>query len=225
VVQKVIYNILGVNQQGHKDILGCYAAETEGANFWLSVLTDLKHRGVEDIFITCVDGLTGFPDAIQAVFPSTEVQLCIVHQIRQSIRYVASKDQKAFLADLKGVYAAETKALAEEALITLEETWGKKYPLVLNAWKNKWDYLSAYFKYAKEIRSLIYTTNAIEGFHRQVRKYTKNKGAFTSENALFKLIYSAIMQIKKKWTMPVKHWALTISQLNIHFQGRLRIGL
>lgn len=225
VIQKVIYNILGINQQGHKAILGFYAAESEGANFWLSVLNDLKNRGVEDIFIACVDGLTGFPEAIQAAFPLTEVQLCIVHQIRQSLRYVASKEQKAFLADLKQVYAASTKALAEEKLLELDEKWGEKYPLVLKSWQSKWDYLSAYFKYSKEVRSLIYTTNAIEGFHRQVRKYTKNKGAFTSENALFKLIYSAIMQIKKKWNMPVKNWALTISQLDIYFKGRLHIGL
>lgn len=205
--------------------MGFYTAESEGANFWLSVLNDLKNRGVEDIFIACVDGLTGFPEAIQAAFPLTEVQLCIVHQIRQSLRYVATKEQKDFLADLKHVYAADTKALAKEKLLELDEKWGQKYPLVLKSWQNKWDYLSAYFKYSKEVHSMIYSTNAIEGFHRQVRKYTKNKGAFTSENALFKLMYFAILQIKKKWNMPVKNWALTISQLDIYFKGRLHIGL
>lgn len=225
VVQKVIYNILGINQQGHKDILGFYAAGSEGANFWLGVLNDLKNRGVEDIFIACVDGLTGFPEAIQAAFPKTEVQLCIVHQVRQSLLYVASKEQKEFLCDLKQVYAADTKALAEDNLLKLDEKWGQKYPLVLKSWQAKWDYLSAYFKYSKEVRRLIYTTNPIEGFHRQVRKYTKNKGAFTSESALFKLLYSAIMQIKKKWNMPLTNWAITISQLDIYFQGRLRVGL
>lgn len=225
VIQKVIYNILGINQQGQKDILGFYSAESEGANFWLGVLNDLKNRGVEDIFIACVDGLTGFPEAIQSAFPKTEVQLCVVHQIRQSLRYVASKEQKAFLADLKEVYGADTKALAEEQLLMLDEKWGQKYPLVLKSWQTKWDYLSAYFKYSKEVRRLIYTTNPIEGFHRQVRKYTKNKGAFTSENALFKLIYSAIMQIKKKWHMPIQNWALTISQLNIYFPARLDVRL
>ena len=223
VIKKVIYNILGINQQGKKDILGFYSAESEGANFWLSVLNDLKNRGVEDIFIACVDGLTGFPEAIQTAFPRTEVQLCIVHQIRQSLRYVASKDQKAFLCDLKEVYGADTKLLAEDRLLALDEKWGEKYPLVLKSWHSKWDYLSAYFKYSKEVRRLIYTTNPIEGFHRQVRKYTKNKGAFTSENALFKLIYSAIMQIKKKWNMPIQNWAMTISQLDIYFAGRLDI--
>ena len=225
VVQKAVYNILGVNQEGKKEILGFYAAETEGANFWLGVLNDLKNRGVKDLLIACVDGLTGFPEAIQSAFPKTEVQLCIVHQVRQSIRYVASKDQKVFLKDLKTVYAADTKELAEQNLLELDEKWGKKYPIVLKSWQTKWDYLSAYFKYSQSVRRLIYTTNPIEGFHRQVRKYTKSKGAFTSESALFKLIYSAIMQIKKKWTMPVRGWAETISQLDIYFEGRLNVGL
>lgn len=225
VVQKAVYNILGINQEGRKEVLGFYAAETEGANFWLSVLNDLKNRGVNDILIACVDGLTGFPEAIQSAFPKTEVQLCVVHQIRQSIRYVASKHQKEFLKDLKMVYAADTKDLAEQNLLLLDEKWGDKYPIVLRSWQTKWDYLSAYFKYTKPVRRLIYTTNPIEGFHRQVRKYTKSKGAFTSENALFKLLYSAIQQIKKKWTMPVREWAETISQLDIYFEGRLNVGL
>ncbi len=199
VVQKAIYNILGINQEGRKEILGFYTAQTEGANFWLGVLNDLKNRGVKDILIACVDGLTGFPEAIQSAFPNTEVQLCVVHQIRQSIRYVASKDQKTFLKDLKTVYTADTKDLAEQNLLLLDEKWGEKYPIVLKSWQTKWDYLSAYFKYTTPVRRLIYTTNSIEGFHRQVRKYTKSKGAFTSENALFKLLYSAIGQIKKKW--------------------------
>ena len=225
VIQKVIYNIMGINQEGRKDILGFYASDSEGANFWLSVLNDLKNRGVTDILIACVDGLQGFPEAIQAAFPKTEVQQCVVHQIRQSIRYVASKDQKVFLKDLKTVYAADTLEQAEQNLLELDEKWGQKYPIVLKSWQNKWDYLSAYFKYSKPVRRLIYTTNPIEGFHRQVRKYTKSKGAFTSENALFKLLYSAIVQIKKKWTMPVRDWAETISQLDIFFDGRLNVGL
>jgi transposase-like protein len=225
VVQRVIYNILGINQQGQKDILGFYSAESEGANFWLSVLNDLRNRGVEDIFIACVDGLTGFPDAIQAAFPKTEVQLCVVHQIRQSLRYVASKDQKAFMKDLKTVYTADTKDLAEQNLLSLDEKWGHQYPMVIKSWQTKWDHLSTYFKYTKPVRRLIYTTNPIEGFHRQVRKYTKSKGAFTSENALFKALYCAIKQIKKKWNMPVRDWSLTISQLDIFFKDRLNVGL
>lgn len=225
VVQKAIYMVLGINQQGHKEVLGFYAAETEGANFWLGVLNDLQNRGVKDILIACVDGLTGFPEAIQSAFPKTEVQLCVVHQIRNSMRYISSKDLKPFLKDLKAVYAADTKDLAEQNLLLLDEKWGEKYSMVLKSWQTKWDYLSAYFKYTKPVRRLIYTTNPIEGFHRQVRKYTKSKGAFTSENALFKLIYSAVQQIKKKWTMPVRDWALTISQLDIYFENRLDVGL
>lgn len=225
VVQKAVYHILGIDQSGRKDILGFYTAQSEGSRLWLSVLNDLKNRGVQDILIACVDGLNGFPEAIQSAFPNTEVQLCVVHQIRQSLRYVASKDQKPFLKDLKMVYQAESKDLAEQNLLLLDEKWGKKYPMVLKSWQTKWDYLSAYFKYSPPVRRLIYTTNPIEGFHRQVRKYAKSKGAFTSEEALFKLIYSAIMQIKKKWTMPVHDWAQTISQLDIYFKDRLNVGL
>lgn len=225
VQHKVVYNILGIDQHGNKDILGFYVAESEGANFWLAVLNDLKNRGVKDILIACVDGLTGFPEAIAASFPKTEVQLCVVHQIRQSLKYVASKDQKAFLKDLKTVYAADTQDLAEQHLLELDEKWGKKYPMVLRSWQTKWEHLSTYFKYEPDLRRLIYTTNPIEGFHRQVRKYTKSKGAFSSDMALFKLLYSAIIQIKKKWTMPVRNWAMTISQLDIYFPDRLEIGL
>lgn len=225
VVTKAVYNLLGINQEGKKDILGFYIADGEGSHFWLGVLNDLKARGVEDIFIACIDGLVGFPEAIAASFPKTEIQLCIVHQIRHSIKYVASKDQKVFLKDLKTVYKAETKSLAEQRLLELDEKWGKKYPMVLRSWQDKWDELSTYFKYSEEIRRLIYTTNAIEGFHRQVRKYTKSKGAFTSENALVKLIYSAYQRIKAKWNQPMHNWALIISQLDIYFEGRLKIEL
>jgi transposase-like protein len=225
VVQKAIYMILGIDQQGYKDILGFYSAETEGANFWLNVLNDLQNRGVQDILIACVDGLTGFPEAIQTAFPKTEIQLCVVHQIRQSLRYVASKDKQAFLNDLKAVYEANTKEQAEENLLRLEENWGHKYPAVTRSWQNKWEHLSAYFKYPKPIRRLIYTTNPIEGFHRQVRKYTKSKGAFTSEDALFKSIYAAIEKIMEKWTMPLSNWAYIVSQLDIQFEGRLELGL
>lgn len=225
VITKTVYNILGVNQQGFKDILGFYIGDAEGAHFWLGVLNDLKARGVEDILIACIDGLKGFPDAIAASFPKTEVQLCIVHQIRHSIKYVASKHQKEFMRDLKTVYRADTKDLAEQHLIELDDKWGKQYPMVLKSWQNNWDNLSAYFKYSAEIRRLIYTTNAVEGFHRQVRKYTKSKGAFTSENALVKLIYSAYQRITEKWNQPMNNWALIVSQLDIYFEDRLNIEL
>lgn len=225
VVTKAVYNILGINQDGLKDILGFYVAETEGANFWLSVLTDLQARGVKDILIACIDGLKGFPQAIQSIFPKTEIQLCIVHQIRNSIKYVVSKEQKNFMVDLKKVYQADTKELAEAHFLEFEERWGKRYPSVIKSWSTNWDNLTNYFKYTKDIRKIIYTTNPIEGFHRQVRKFTKTKGAFTSENALFKLIYCACEKIKERWNQPLHNWALTIGQLDLHFEGRLELSL
>jgi transposase-like protein len=225
VVTKVIYNILGINQQGYKEILGFYVAESEGASFWLGVLNDLKQRGVEDVLIACVDGLSGFPEAIKGVFPKTEIQLCIVHQIRNSLKYVGSKNQKEFMKDLKTVYQASSKDIAEHYLLKLEEKWGEKYPMVIKSWQTNWENLSHYFQYSGDIRRLIYTTNAIEGFHRQVRKFTKTKGAFTSENALFKLVYCACHKITEKWTAPLQNWALTISQLDVYFEGRLKLEI
>jgi transposase-like protein len=206
---------------GKKEVLGLYLSENEGANFWLQVLTDLNNRGLEDILIASVDGLNGFPEAINTIFPKTEVQLCVVHQIRNSLKYVASKDQKEFMKDLKLVYQASTKELAEEELLKLDEKWGKKYPLVINSWNNKWENLSVYFKYPKDIRKVIYTTNIIESVHRQFRKLTKTKGAFPNENSLLKLLYLGIKNASRKWTMPVWNWSLTISQLAIFFEGRL----
>ena len=225
VVHKAIYSLLAIDSHGKKDILGLYLSDAEGANFWASVLASLKERGVEDILIACIDGLKGFPEAIAAIFPKCEVQLCVIHQIRHSMRYVASKDQKEFMTDLKEVYRASSKDAAETHLLKLEEKWGKKYPLVIQSWHNNWEHLSTYFKYDHYVRRLIYTTNAVEGLHRMVRKYTKSKGAFTSENALKKLVYSAYIKIQKKWNMPIANWALIVSQLNIHFPNRLDISL
>ena len=222
MMTKALYNIMGINQEGKKEILGFYGCESEGAHFWLGVLNDLKARGVSDILIACIDGLVGFPEAISAAFPKTEVQLCVVHQIRNSLKHVASKNQKEFMADLKTVYQAPTKDLAETNLLALDEKWGAKYPMVIKSWNNNWDNLSSYFKYSGEIRKLVYTTNAIEGFHRQIRKYTKTKGAFTSENALYKLVFCAIKQIADKWNQPVHNWSLAISQLDIYFPNRLK---
>jgi len=223
VETRAVYNILGVGIDGRKDLIGLYLSETEGAKFWLSVLTDLKQRGVEDILIACIDGLKGFPEAIASVFPQTRVQLCIVHQIRSSLRYVAEKEKKAVMADLKPVYKAVNTEQAYEKLLEFEEKWGGRYPLTVRSWLQNWDNLSTFFEYDKDVRRVIYTTNPIEGMHRQVRKITKTKGAFTSEQALLKLMYLVIREITKKWTMPLQNWSLTISQLYIKFGERLRL--
>jgi len=196
-------------------------SESEGANFWLGVLSDLQNRGVQDILIASVDGLTGFPEAIQTIFPKTEVQLCVVHQIRNSLRYVGSKHHKAFMHDLKRVYQALNKPAAESALDELEQTWGDKYPIVIQSWRRKWDNLSVYFHYPEPIRKVIYTTNSIEAVHRQFRKLTKTKGGFPNDNSLLKLLYLGIQNASKKWTMPIHNWNLTLSQLAIFFEGRL----
>lgn len=221
VAGKAVYTILGVNLDGRKEVLGLYISENEGANFWLQVLTDLSNRGVVDILIACVDGLKGFPEAIESIFPDTEVQLCIVHQIRNSLRYVGSKNQKEFMADLKRVYKASNKDFAAVELDVLADKWNEKYPIVIKSWRNNWDRLSQYFKYPEEIRRIIYTTNTIEAVHRQFRKLTKTKGAFPNQDSLLKLLYMGIQNASKKWTMPVQNWSLTISQLAIFFEGRL----
>lgn len=225
VTSKAFYSVLGIKADGRKDILGMYLSESEGSHFWLNVLNDLRTRGIEDILIASIDGLKGFPEAIARVFPKTEIQLCIVHQIRNSLKYVVSRDQKAFMLDLKLVYKATSKELAEQYLLELGEKWGKKYPAVIKSWQTHWDALSQYFKYPEELRRIIYTTNVVEGFHRQIRKYTKSKGAFTSENALLKLIYCACQKVLEKWNQAMHNWALIISQLQIYFDGRLNLGL
>jgi transposase-like protein len=225
VVTRAIYNVLGIDIEGKKDLIGIYISETEGSKFWLSVITDLKTRGVEDILIACIDGLKGFPEAITAVFPSTQIQTCVVHQIRNSLRYIAEKEKKEFIADLKPVYQAVNKEQGFENLIKLDEKWRKKYPIPIQSWYNNWDTLSTFFDYDQHIRKVIYTTNTVEGFHRQVRKITKTKGAFTSDTALMKLIYLVVQNISEKWTMPLHNWSLTLSQLYITFGERLKLYL
>jgi len=225
VETQVVYNIIGVTIEGKKEALGFYLSESEGANFWLSVLTDLQNRGVKDMLIVCVDGLKGFPEAINSIFPKSQVQLCVVHQIRNSLKYVSYKDKKRFAEDLKLVYKADTKELAETNLLELEEKWGKKYPIVVKSWNENWEHLSVYFMYNKLIRKIIYTTNIIEGMHRIMRKFTKTKGGFTSEMALQKMIYCGIQSASKKWSMPLPDWALTISQLDIMFPDRLGLNM
>jgi transposase-like protein len=223
VKNRSVYNILGVNKEGIKDLLGVYVSENEGANFWLTVLTNLQNRGLKDMLIACIDNLTGFEQAIATIFPRTEVQSCIVHQIRNSLKYVSTKDQKEFMEDLKPVYKAATKDLAEVNLETLVIKWSKKYPVVTSSWQLNWHKLSTFFKYTEDIRRVIYTTNTIEGFHRQVRKVTKNKGVFPNDDALLKLVYLAYRNISRKWTQPLKGWNLAVAQLSIHFEGRLTL--
>jgi len=225
VVPMAVYCVIGVNNEGYKSLLGMYLGESEGAKFWLGVVTDLRQRGVEDIFIACIDNLKGFAEAIECVFPQTEVQLCIVHQIRNSVRFIPDKDVKAFMRDLKKVYRAETKEKAEMKLDDLEKDWGKKYPTVIESWRRNWGRLSNYFQYTDHIRRVVYTTNTIEAFNRQLRKSTKTKGAFTSEQALMKLLYLVQERITQKWNKPVFHWNAVLSELSIIFGDRLRLPL
>lgn len=223
VVKKAVYVAIGVRLNGRKDVLGMWIGGNESAKYWLGVLNELKNRGVEDIMIISVDGLTGFADAISAVFPKTEIQRCIVHQIRYTTKFVSYKDIKAFTKDLKQIYQAATEELALQALDELEEKWGKKYPSSVSSWRNNWPELSAYFKYPQELRKIIYTTNSIENFNRQLRKVTKSRSIFPTDDALFKLLYLAMMDITKKWVgkSGTWNWGQILNQLMIHFEGRI----
>jgi transposase-like protein len=221
VTNRAVYTIIGINIHGQKELLGIYMSENEGAKFWLLVLTDLSQRGVKDILIASIDGLKGFKEAIETVFKDTEVQLCIVHQIRNSLKYIPLKDTREFLNDLKKIYKADNKKHAEANLKELDGKWGKKYPIVIKSWYDNWEALTQYFKYPPEIRRMIYTTNMIEGYHRQLRKVTKTKGAFASENALLKLIYLASMRIIEKWKLTPWGWKTTLQQLILIFDRRV----
>lgn len=225
VTKKAAYVAIGTDLEGKKDVLGIWLGANESAKYWLSVLNGLKNRGVSDILIASVDGLTGFVDAINTAFPKTEVQRCIIHQIRSSCRYVSYKDIKQFTADLKPVYKAPTEEIALAALDEFEEKWGKKYPLGVKSWRVNWNELSTMFKYPPEIRKLIYTTNAIENFNRQLRKVTKTKSAFVSDDALMKLLYLTTMQIVDKWTMPIRNWGMILDNLMVYFGDRVNIAL
>lgn len=221
VINTAVYVVLAVDLNGQRDVLGHWVSDgAEGANFWLSVITDLQNRGVEDIFIACMDGLSGFSDAVHAVFPQTEVQRCIIHQIRNSLRYVSWKDRKAFVQDLKTVYQAPNRETAETNLQHLGEKWNGKYAMAVRSWENNWDELSTFFNYPAEIRRLIYTNNAIEGYNRQLRKVTKTKAVFPTPQAARKLLYLVNVNITKKWTRPLVDWPLILNQLAIRFQNR-----
>ena len=225
VTKKAAYVAIGTDLEGKKDVLGIWLGANESSKYWLSVLNGLKNRGVSDILIASVDGLSGFVDAIHAAFPKTEVQRCIIHQIRSSCRYVSYKDIKQFTADLKPVYKAPTEEIALAALDEFEAKWGVKYPLGVKSWRVNWTELSTMFKYPPEIRKLIYTTNAIENFNRQLRKVTKTKSAFVSDDALMKLLYLTTMQIVDKWTMPIRDWGMILDNLMIYFGDRVDIAL
>ena len=221
VVSKAAYTALAVDITGKKDLLGLWVSEAEGANFWLAVMTELKNRGVQDILIACVDGLKNFPEAINTVFPKTEIQLCVVHLIRNTLKYIASKDQKAFMKDLRTVYNAPTEEAAQVALDKLEEVWGKKYSLSIRVWKQNWEHASTFFKYPQELRRMIYTTNAVEALHRQFRKVTKTKSIFPNDDALKKMLFLAYRDISRKWIKPLPNWPIVLSHLSIIFADRL----
>jgi len=221
ILSKAAYTAIGVNLDGFKEVLGIWVGEAESAKFWLSVLNEIKNRGVKDILIISVDGLKGFSDAIASAYPETEVQKCVLHQIRSSTRYISYKDVKAFTSDLKKIYRAATEELALAELDKLEEIWGKKYPLSIKSWRTNWPELAAYFKYPKEIRKIIYTTNNVESFHRQLRKVTKSKSIFPNDQALLKMLYLATMDAADRWTMRLRDWPLILSQLTIYFKERV----
>ena len=225
IVTKAIYVALGITVDGMKDVLGMWIGENEGAKFWFKVCTELKNRGVKDILIACIDGLKGFPDAIKSVFPDTAVQLCIIHQIRNSFKYISWKDQKEFISDLKEVYKATNEELGLEALNEMYNKWGNKYGMVLDSWMNNWENLSTFFGYEDRIRKLIYTTNTVEGFNRQLRKVTKTKTVFPNDDAVLKAMYLATTDITQKWTSPYSNWGLTLAQFKINFGERLPIDL
>ena len=218
---RALHFAIGITIDGKKDLLGIWLSDNEGSKFWLSIVTELKNRGIEDILIASVDGLKGFSEAINSVFPQTVVQRCIIHQIRYSMKYVGSKYVKEFMQDLKRVYKAPTKQVAEDEILKLEDKWGEKYPMVINSWSNNWAELSAYFEYSEPIRRIIYTTNTVEGFNRQIRKITKTKGGFNSDDSLIKLVFLVYKDISKKWDKSISNWAEIISQFSIIFKDRL----
>lgn len=221
VIKRSMYVALGVNLEGHKELLGLWLADTEGAKFWLSVLTEIRNRGVDDILIACVDGLKGFPEAIASEYPQTQVQLCIVHMVRNSLRFVPWKDYKAVTADLKTIYQASTEKLALEQLAIFENQWGEQYPQIIKSWRDNWDNVATLFQYPRDIRKAIYTTNAIESLNSVIRKATKQRKVFPTNQSAMKVAYLAISAASKKWTMPIRHWKLALNRFTIEFGERV----
>jgi len=224
VMNKAAYLAIGVGLDGLKDVLGIWLEKTEGAKFWLKVITELQNRGVRDILIACVDGLKGFPEALESVYPKTEVQLCIVHMVRNSLRFVSYKHRKQLAAALKEIYRASTVEQAEEALLELEKDWDERYPMVSKSWRNNWTRITPFFAYPPEIRKVIYTTNAIESLNNSLRKVTRNRNSFPNDEAAIKLLYMALKNIAKKWTMPLQGWPQAVNQFSIRFGDRLPIS-
>lgn len=223
VVNKAVYIAIGINMDGHKEVLGLWIGDTEGSKFWLSIITELKNRGVNDILIACIDGLKGFPEAINAVYPKTEIQLCIVHMIRNSARFVSWKDRKKLCSDLRRVYSAPTEKSGLEALEEFNQKWGSKFPMIYRSWKENWQNLNTFFDYPKDIRKAIYTTNAIESLNSSLKKVIKKRSAFPTDEAIYKVLFLALRNAEEKWTMPIREWGAAINQFAIHFEGRVKL--
>lgn len=220
-VNKALYIALGINMEGRKEVLGFYISDNEGAKFWMNVLTDIRNRGVKDILIACMDGLTGFPEAVRAIYPDTRIQLCIVHMVRNSTKYVSYKDLKAVCADLKKIYSAPNEEEGLAALDDFGKAWNSRYPMIQRSWMNHWDDLNEFFNYPEEIRRAIYTTNAIESLNYKLRKVTRNRSAFPDDESIFKIMYLAINKASRKWTMPIKNWGQVLNQFAIIFGDRV----
>ena len=225
VVKKAAYVVVGITKHGIKEILGIYIGENESSKFWLGVITDLKNRGVKDILIASIDGLAGFKEAINSIFPTTEVQRCVIHQIRNTLNYVSWKDKKEFAKELKGVYQASNEKAGREGLSSLKEKWGSKYHYPIKSWENNWESLSTFYSYTPELRRIMYTTNIVENVHRQFRKATKTKGVFTTDDSLMKMLYLVTKNIERRWTKPISNWPEIIGQLTIRFKDRIEMYL
>jgi putative transposase len=223
VVNKTVYLCIGLNKLGHKEVLGMWVGASESSSFWMSVLTDLQSRGVEDILITCTDNLNGFTDTIRTVFPNSTTQICVVHQIRNSCRYVVCKDRKEFTSDMKNIYNAVNKEMAALELDKFADKWGSKYAYAIRSWRNNWEDLTSYFEFPLEIRKIIYTTNIIENMNGKIRKYTKNKLSFPNDDAIKKTVYLSLMEIQKKWSYPINNWGIVVNQFLCIFDGRLKL--
>jgi putative transposase len=223
VINKSVYTAIGINMQGNKEVLGLWISETEGAKFWLGIITELSNRGIKDILIACIDGLKGFPEAINSVFPKTKIQLCIVHMVRNSTKYVSWKERRIICADLKNIYEASSEREGLEGLDIFAEKWDKKYPMISKSWRNNWENLNEFYAYPTDIRKAIYTTNAIESLNSSLRKVTQKRAAFPTDDAIYKVLYLALNNVSRKWTMPIRNWGAALNQFAIYFGERVQM--